>query len=112
MNSPTPVIGSWFRGTDGDLFEVVAVDPDDDTIEVQHFDGTLEEFDQETWNGHVIAEVDAPEDWSGSVDVEPEDMDGGSESMFASRLSLPLDHLDRNEAGGYSIWPLPLDDRI
>ena len=32
-----PVIGKWFRRRNGTLFEVVAVDEDDGTIEIQFF---------------------------------------------------------------------------
>ena len=42
MTSPSPVVGDWYRRMDGALFEVVAIDRDDSTVEVQHFDGTLE----------------------------------------------------------------------
>ena len=48
MGSPNPVVGDWYRHN-GALFEVVAIDRDDGTVEVQHFDGTLEEFDLDTW---------------------------------------------------------------
>jgi hypothetical protein len=67
------------------LFEVVALDDDDGTIEIQYFDGTVEEMDIEDWetqweDGGLEA-AEAPEDWSGSVDVEATDDEGrGSES--------------------------------
>jgi hypothetical protein len=32
-----PVIGKWFRRPNGALFEVVAVDEEDGTIEIQFF---------------------------------------------------------------------------
>ncbi len=37
-----PVIGNWFRRPNGSLFEVVAVDEDDGTVEIQFFDGNCE----------------------------------------------------------------------
>jgi hypothetical protein len=72
-----PDIGEWYRVREGALFEVVAVDEDDHTIEVQYFDGTVEEMDLDDWtsqraNGE-IEDAQAPEDWSGSVDVDSED---------------------------------------
>jgi hypothetical protein len=71
MTSPSPVVGVWYRRPAGALFEVVAIDRDDATVEVQHFDGTLEEFDLEAWAEQEFEETQAPEDWTGSVDVEP-----------------------------------------
>ena len=51
------------------MFEVVAIDEDDHTIEIQHFDATIEEVDLESWAELLTVEISAPEDWSGSVDM-------------------------------------------
>jgi len=101
MTSPTPIVGDWYRRPNGALFEVVAIDRDDGTIEVQHFDGTLEEFDLESWDEQEFEEAQAPEDWTGSVDVEPEDDTTEREPSWDD----PLTSLDRSEASGYSEWP-------
>ena len=50
---PAPVVGDWYRRQGGELFEIVAIDEDDGTIEVQHFDGTVEELDFEAWDDQV-----------------------------------------------------------
>jgi hypothetical protein len=72
-----PAVGAWYRFVGADLFEVVALDEDDGTIELQYFDGTVEEMDLEDWNAHWLdSEIEvaaAPEDWTGSVDVDTED---------------------------------------
>ena len=44
-----PTIGNWYRILGGDSFEIVAFDEDDGTIELQYFDGTVEEMDLEDW---------------------------------------------------------------
>ena len=49
MTRTYPTIGKWFKRPDGTLFEVVAVDEDDETIEIQLFDGTIDEVDIDTW---------------------------------------------------------------
>jgi hypothetical protein len=77
MSAQQPEIGAWYRLRGGESFEVVAIDEDDGTIELQSFDGTVEEMDIEDWttqraNGE-IENAEAPEDWSGSVDVDSED---------------------------------------
>nr|WP_298717062.1 DUF6763 family protein [uncultured Steroidobacter sp.] len=109
MTSPSPVVGDWYRRLNGDLFEVVAVDRDDGTVEVQHFDGTLEEFDLESWEEQDFEEAQAPEDWTGSVDVEPEDYESDREISANGSWIDPLMSLDRSEASGYSEWPSPRD---
>jgi hypothetical protein len=68
-----PVIGDWYRRPGGNLFEVVAVDDEDGTVDVQHFDGTVEEIDLEVWPEIIIEAVEAPEDWSGAIDIEADD---------------------------------------
>jgi hypothetical protein len=78
MAAPQPSIGDWYRQKEGGaLFEVVAFDDDDGTIEIQYFDGTVEEMDIEDWEAQwddgALESADPPEDWSGSVDVEAED---------------------------------------
>ena len=107
MTSPSPVVGDWYRRMDGALFEGVAIDRDDGTVEVQHFDGTLEEFDLESWEEQQFEEADAPEDWSGSVDVEPEDFENDRDVTSGAAWADPLTSLDRAEASGYSEWPGP-----
>ena len=79
MNSIRPVVGEWYRGGTNELFEVVAIDDQDQTIEIQYFDGTVTEIDFDSWNEQLLDDLieaaDAPEDWSGAVDVEAEDLD-------------------------------------
>ena len=55
-----PVIGQWFSRPNGTLFEVVAVDEDGGTVELQQFDGTIDEVDLETWPDLFLVEVSAP----------------------------------------------------
>jgi hypothetical protein len=90
MATPQPGIGDWYRLNGGALFEVVALDDDDGTVEIQYFDGTLEEMDIEDWDAQwedgALETAEAPEDWSGSVDVESSDEDGrGTDSSSAER---------------------------
>ena len=84
MAKPAPVIGECFRRTGGDSFEVVAIDRDDHTIEIQYFDGTVEEIELEEWREAEIETCEAPEDWTGSLDVEPEDTENEYEAERGS----------------------------
>ncbi len=74
-----PIVGNWYRIQGSDSFEVVAFDEDDGTIELQYFDGTVEEMDLEDWQAEkesgALEEAEPPEDWTGSVDVDPEEDD-------------------------------------
>ena len=90
-----PVIGHWFRRPNGTLFEVVAIDEDDATVEIKQFDGTIDEVDIDRWPELLLMEVSAPEDWSGSVDMDPEDYVGRKDSEIPSGYHDPLAFLDK-----------------
>ncbi len=72
MNKPViPQRGHWYKRQDlNALFEVVAIDDDDETIEIQYFNGEIEELDQASWKELSIASAAPPEDWSGALEVE------------------------------------------
>jgi hypothetical protein len=94
---PDPAIGRWYRRTNGQLFEVVAVDDDDETIEVQFFDGTIDEVDREAWYKLLIEQVAAPEDWSGSMDMDPEDYAGDADGEMPLGYHDPLELMENSD---------------
>ncbi len=95
MSIQYPVIGQWFRRPNGTLFEVVAIDEGDQTVEIQQFDGTIDEFDVSRWQDLMLTEVSAPEDWSGSVDMDPEDFVSQKDSDIPNGYHDPLAVLDK-----------------
>lgn len=95
MSVHEPIIGRWFKKPGGAVFEVVAIDEDAATVEIQLFDGTLDEIDIEVWPTLMVIEVAAPEDWSGSVDMDPEDYDGKNANDAPNGYQDPLDFLDK-----------------
>ncbi len=65
-----PVINQWYQHLDkGYPFQVTAFDDIDDTVEVQHFDGDLEEIDLPDWYALDIEPIATPEDWTGPMDT-------------------------------------------
>ncbi len=90
-----PIIGNWFGRPNGTLFEVVAIDEEDGTVEIQQFDGTIDEVEIEHWPQLLLIEISAPEDWSGSVDMDPEDYVGTSASEMPSGYHDPLEFIDK-----------------
>ncbi len=90
-----PVIGQWFSRPDGTLLEVVALDEAGGTVEIQQFDGTIDEFDIERWPELLLTEASAPEDWSGSVDMDPEDYVGRKDTDMPNGYHDPLAFLDK-----------------
>lgn len=92
-----PQRGHWYKRPDlNDLFEVVAIDDDEGTIEIQYFNGEIEELDQTSWQELHIASAAPPEDWSGALEVERYAInDRAKESP--GNLDDALNHLDINE---------------
>jgi predicted dehydrogenase len=70
-----PVVGNWFVNADGDSFEVVAYDRDDQCVEIQYSDGSIEEIDLDTWCEVVTGTTDMPDDWLGGIDLDSEDVE-------------------------------------
>ena len=95
MTMHDPAIGHWFKRPSGTLFEVVAIDEDDATIGIQQFDGTIGEIEIEAWPTLFLIEVAAPEDWSGSVDMDPEDYVGKKDDEHPPGFHDPLAFLDK-----------------
>lgn len=97
-NRLRPVVGHWYNHLDkGDLFQVVALDEQSGTIEIQEFDGGLDELDLEEWLQMDIEAVAAPEDWTGPVDeLEPDDR-GFSDIAYEERVGEPLEAITTRE---------------
>ncbi len=93
----TPKIGDWYSTASGDNFEIVAVDDDDETLEVQYFDGAVEELDMDTWYEMEIVPIEPPEDWSGSMDLQKEDYGVDLEQSREDAWNNPLDKLDSED---------------
>jgi hypothetical protein len=96
MTIHDPIIGHWFQRPGGSWFEVVAIDEEAATVEIQQYDGTIDEIDVEVWPKLFCVEVAAPEDWSGSVDMDPEDYVGDDINNVPSGYFDPLEFLDKD----------------
>jgi len=66
-----PEIGQWYRDIENRIFEVVACD--DDSIEVQYYDGDVEELDEESWELLCIQQIDEPRGGLGIYESDDED---------------------------------------
>jgi len=91
-------VGQWFETAQGP-FEVVGVDSDAQVVLVQHYDGTLEDYDFETWMELAARPCAPPEDYSGALDIAPDDYVERDEpsGLRSSRWGDPLDFLDQRD---------------
>lgn len=78
------VVGRWFQGTDRQVFEVVAVDEDADTIEIQYVGGDIGEIEIDVWRQLTLISVPPPDDWIGTYSELDYDSMQASETGSAS----------------------------
>jgi hypothetical protein len=97
MPLPIPAIGDWYQAPGGVKFEVVAVDDEDGSIDIQHFDGTVEELEFDAWEESEYLPADPPEDYSGSLDIERDDYGVDLDRAAVQDWADPLDFLDQAE---------------
>ena len=79
-NEIEPTVGSWYEDLiQGRVFQVVAIDEDEATVELQHSDGDIEELSLDEWHGMDVDATDAPDDWIGPLDdAERDNLDFAS----------------------------------
>ena len=97
MNTPRIQVGRWFKTVEGENLKVVAFDSDDGVIEVQFYDGTVEEYDLDDWEELQVKSIAPPEDWAGSYDVSKDDYGVDLDRPAGDNHLNPLDHLDDKE---------------
>lgn len=69
QNELDPIPGNWYAHYDkGQPFCVIDIDTDSHVIEIQHFDGDLEEVDEAEWSSMDIALAAEPENCTGPLD--------------------------------------------
>ena len=92
-NELDPVVGQWYMHRDkGEVFRVVAVDSTTRSIEIQNFDGDVEELDMDAWRDLDIDVAEAPEDWTGPFDdIEPDDLGYTETAMRPQDWRAPLE---------------------
>ena len=96
MSELIPIIGNWYRNLeDNRLFEIVAMDEDDGTIEIQYFESEIEELDTDTWDELALELSAAPEDWTGPYDdLVSDDMGDTEEPQRPENWSDPMNEFD------------------
>lgn len=87
-----PVVSQWYRHRDkGQRFQVTAIDRTEDMVEIQHFDGDVEELDRDSWYELDIEPIEPPEDWTGPLDdVEKDDLGYTETDMTGADWAEPL----------------------
>ncbi len=94
MNSLIAAIpGQWYLDPESkDVFQVVGVEDDDRSIDIQHVDGSLGQIPCDGWMAMRLELCDQPEDWVGPFDDLEADEIGMPETNGQShRRELPME---------------------
>ncbi len=75
-NRVEAVPGQWYRDrASGDTLQVVSIDEDDRSLEVQYKDGDVDQMSLDEWAVSGLSACDQPEDWVGPYDdLESDDI--------------------------------------
>lgn len=93
-----PTVGNWYKDLQGRSLEVVAVDDEEETVEVQYFGGEIEELSFDSWYDAELVTIEPPEDWSGPFDdLERDDLGDTEKPIHPEDWDGPWDDLDRKE---------------
>ncbi len=89
-----PQVGHWYahRGK-GQLFQVVAFDEDNGLVELQDFEGDVDEEDLDTWLEMPLDPAAPPEDWRGPVEVEGGEIEDDIADSGVRDWRSPLDDI-------------------
>jgi uncharacterized protein DUF6763 len=90
-----PEIGQWYaHANKGELFQVVGRDDQSRSIEIQYFDGDVDEIDAETWATLAIEPTEPPEDMTAPMDdIETDDLGYSETDMKEAAWRDPLQPL-------------------
>ncbi|MEK7207519.1 MAG: DUF6763 family protein [Pseudomonadota bacterium] len=96
-----PIVSQWYQHLDkGQQFYVTALDEESGTVEIQHFDGDVDEMDLDDWRALDIEPIAPPEDWTGPMDKVVRDDLGYSETdMTSEDWAEPLEEKARPAEG-------------
>lgn len=95
MNTLVAEVAAWYQDlVTGALFEVVAVEEDSGTIEYQHIDGEVGEYDTAYWKQLILAPAEPPEDWRNPFEINHEDSGLTDQAIVPENWSGPLSEIE------------------
>ena len=105
MATIRPVVGNWYQETEqGSIFEVVAYDEEEQTVEIQHLDGEVEEYELDTWREMTITGIEPPEDWRSGFELAQEDAELADEPRHPEDWSGALNQIEPDDIGIEDDW--------
>lgn len=97
-----PIVNAWYHYPEkAQKFKVTALDEHAGTVEIQYFDGNIDELDLDIWYNLDIERIEPPEDWTGSMDnVEKDDLNPVGTEMQREDWDEPYQEVDEKRRAG------------
>ena len=96
-----PQVGNCYREIQqGIMFEVVAVDESEQTIETQLIDGAVTEYDFDNWNDMLLEEMEEPEDWRNAYELSSEDYLNPDDTIHPEDWNGPIAMIETDIVNG------------
>jgi len=100
--STDPIIDQWYHYPQkSEKFQVTAIDDHAATVEIQYFDGNIDEFELTTWYAMEVEPIAVPEDWTGPMDnIEKDDLNPVGTEMLRGDWDAPYNEdMEKTSAG-------------
>jgi len=95
MKQTGPRVGAWYQDLQTNaIFEVVASDPDQSTVECQYIDGEVTDYDMDSWRELLLVEVEEPEDWRNAYELDAEESSDPDLPFHPEDWSGPLSNIE------------------
>jgi hypothetical protein len=100
-----PIIDAWYHYPEkAQKFKVTALDEHAATVEIQYFDGSLDELDLDSWYELDVERIEEPEDWTGPIDnIEKDDLNPVGTEMRREDWEEPYQEVDEKARAGQRI---------
>jgi hypothetical protein len=91
MSQVIPQIGHWYQDSrSGAVFEIVALDVEESTVQVQYIDGEIADLDTESWGELILGPAAAPEDWRSACELDDGLDSDSDDAMHPTAWASPL----------------------
>ena len=95
MSRHPPIVGQWFQETEsGQVFEIVAYDRDEATVQVQYLDGEIADFDLDSWVQLELSRAAEPEDWRSAFELDDETAADPDAAFHPLQWGSPLSRIE------------------
>ena len=95
MSRYLPQVGHWFQDRNGgQLFEVVAFDRDEGTVQVQYLDGEIADYELDSWAQLDLVVAAEPEDWRSAFELDDEFSSDPDAALQPLQWGSPLSRIE------------------